>query len=231
MVAPLITPESFKMVAGSLDLSPSSESVRIPLSLQVQEGLYPVDVRVSPDGSAVAINAVERPGSSSPKGRLLVRRMDAVVAQSVPGSAGVLGFSFSPEGDWLAFIAPIAEESSVARIYKVPVDGKTPPLAVVDLDPNWNGANIVWLANGNLVLMTRSSPKQLVSIPSAGGMRPFLVALSTEVQGDVRDGHLAGWLPGGHCGHRPKYRRGFPTRGGCGAPQTFVFRASCLFAP
>ncbi|MEE8368477.1 MAG: protein kinase, partial [Thermoanaerobaculia bacterium] len=155
------------------------------LSLQMPEGLYPESVRVSPDGAAVAIRAVARPGSSKPKGRLVVRRMESEAAQTVPGSAGVLAFAFSPDGNWLAFVAPIAEESSVTRIFKVPTDGRTPPLAVVDMDPNWNSSNIVWLPDGNLVLMTRASPKQLVTIPMAGGVPPGLVALSANVDGDI----------------------------------------------
>jgi serine/threonine protein kinase len=178
------------------------------LSLQMDEGLYPVNVRVSPDGAAVAIAAVEKPGSSSPRGRLLIRRLDSTETQTVSGSEGVQAFSFSPDGEWLAFVAPIAEESSVARIFKVALSGRTPPIAVIDMDPNWSQDNIVWLPDGNLVLMTGGRPQQLVKIPSAGGMQSSQVALSTDVEGSFQvvaaltDGSVLGELATWQGGYR-----------------------------
>ena len=63
--------------------------------------------------------------------------------------------------------------------------GKTPPLAIIDWDPSWDGEGMVWLPSGELALLTGANPERLVRIPSVGGVDPTVVSLSADVEGDI----------------------------------------------
>ena len=55
-------------------------------------------------------------GTEEMRERIYTRRIDEYEFKSVPGTEGVQNFSFSPDGEWLAFIATVSDESSLRRL-------------------------------------------------------------------------------------------------------------------
>jgi len=163
------------------------------LSLTVPAGLYPLEPRISPDGRTVAYSAAERPGSRDAGLRLLLQDLGSSDTRTVPGSDNVQAFAFSPDGQWIAFVAPIAPQSSRARIFKAPVGGQAPPLALCDWDTAWD-QRIVWLPDGDLLVLTDARPQQLVRVPGGGGSPKVGTGLAADVPGRL---NLASVLPDG----------------------------------
>ncbi len=156
------------------------------LALPAPEGMYVTKTRISPDGQVVALRAVERPGQDG-DARLLLRRLDEDRFREIPSSDGVEMIAFSPDGAWIAFVAPIARESSRRRLYKVAVAADAPPIAVTDWDPAWHIGSfydIVWMPGGDILTMTMASPQAMVFLdPGSGAVRP-LVPLEAGAAGD-----------------------------------------------
>ena len=163
------------------------------LSLTVPAGLFPGVPSISPDGRTVAYSAAERPGSRDAGLRLLLQDLSSSDTRTVPGSEDVQAFAFSPDGQWIAFVAPIAPQSSRARIFKAPVGGQAPPLALCDWDPAWDD-RIVWLPDGDLLVLTDTRPQQLVRVPGGGGSPKIGTSVAADVPGRL---NLASVLPDG----------------------------------
>ncbi len=154
------------------------------LALSAPAGFSPVWVRISPDGRTVAYSAEERPGTRDPGMRLLLRDLGRDETRIVPGSEGVSSFTFSPDGRWIAFIAPISPQSTRFRTSKAPVDGRTPPLALSDADPAWR-EGVVWLADGDLLVVTTAPPQRLARISAGGGTPRPGAGIAADVGGSI----------------------------------------------
>ena len=135
---------------------------------------FPAELRVrnwqaSPDGRTVvfAANLKDPPDDAWNPVRLYLRSFDAFEATEVVGGEGSLFGTFSPDGRWLAIVAPIAPRASKSRLYKIPVDGSAPPLTLLDWSDDW-WAGILWLPDGDIVVRTAGG-KALVRIPADGG--------------------------------------------------------------
>ena len=174
------------------------ESGRAParLSVQVPEGFYPGEgVRISPDGGVIAYIAESRWGTEEAGAQLLVRNLEDGETRVVPSSDGGLMFDFSPDGKWLAFVAPIARQSSRLRLFKVPVSLDSPPLAVADWDAAWGRTHgILWHADGDLLAVTAAGPQKLIRISAESGTVGSSVEFSLGSQGTH---YLRDLLPGG----------------------------------
>jgi Tol biopolymer transport system component len=70
--------------------------------------------------------------------------------EPVRGTEGAQLFLASPDGRWLAFVAPVAERSTQQRLLKVPLDGSAPPVPVCNWDNSWGGS-AAWLDSGDLL--------------------------------------------------------------------------------
>jgi len=173
--------------SGMLGVSESAPELT-HLSLAVPDDLYADGIiRITPDGRAVAYRAVERPGSALPGARLLLSHLGSGETRMVPSSGGVSVFDFSPDGRMLAFLAPIARQSSRLRVYKAAVSGDAPPLAIADWQSAWGTgtSGLVWLPDGDLLILSSRPPQEIIRISSDSG--------------DVRSaGHLAEGVEGSY---------------------------------
>ncbi len=134
----------------------------------------PSDVRVgrarlSPDGRNLVLLGRPRAaeGDEQARPRLYVRPLDRFEATPIAGTEGTTGFLMSPDGRWLAFVAPLSRETTQRRFAKVLADGSAPPVTLTEWKDAWvPGA--VWLRAGDILIPTDQG-KAFLRVPSSGG--------------------------------------------------------------
>jgi Tol biopolymer transport system component len=90
---------------------------------------------------------------------LALRMMDQLDAKPVPDVSAAALPQFSPDGQWIVFLAP----GSPNRIQKVPITGGT---AITLCDYPGTGLGLAWGDDGNIVF---DGPKGLMRVSSSGG--------------------------------------------------------------
>jgi serine/threonine-protein kinase len=127
---------------------------------------------ISPDGEWIAYAAMDEAGEDSRRVvGLYTRRLDGYEETLVEGSEGAIGAAFSPDGRWLAFVAPLPFQPAQRRLMKVPVDGSAPPVTLADwpeeMGPEFPAAACVWLPSGDIAGVTLR-PWSIVRFPTDG---------------------------------------------------------------
>ncbi len=135
-------------------------------SIVFPEELESVDWLLSPNGDSL-VYAGRAKGDSGAEWALYLRSFDDYSSRRVEGSDGIYQYGFSPDGNWLAFRAPVAPRATKTRLFKVPVDGSAPPLVLLDWQDDWEDT-FLWLPDGDLIVSTLAG-ESLVRIPSGGG--------------------------------------------------------------
>ncbi len=143
----------------------------------------PVAVRISPDGSTIGYVAA----GEGDRLAIFTRRLDELTAQKVAGSDGASTISFSPDGEWIAFLAgskprkiPRAGGSAVA----IPAPSGTTMVGLEYLGPD---RFAVALIDGTMaVLSSDGTLRPFSKLDSAGGGR---IATMDQV---LRDGWVLG---------------------------------------
>jgi len=153
-------------IGGMLSTAPRPGTVQ---RFSIAAGVDSTFPMVSEDGSTVAYIAreVAVPGARRLTTRLYTRRLDQFGSRRVEDSEGVVAHTFSPDGNWLAFVAPFPPGSSTLRLAKVAVDGRAPPLALADW-PDEMSPGIAWLPDGTVIAVGQEPPS-LVRFPVEGG--------------------------------------------------------------
>jgi len=134
--------------------------------------VIPPDIHFQSVGHALGGRAVLFAGSTKtvkdaqPVSRLYVRRLDRDTSEPIRGTEGVLAFIMSADDRWILFVAAPAEQNANARIFKVPVDGSSPPVRVspqglLGSDPP------SWLQSGDLIL-SQEDGTQYARLPRDG---------------------------------------------------------------
>ena len=123
---------------------------------------------LSPDGRTMVIAGrprhPEKPEDDI--NQLYARRLGLSDWKLVPGSEnGVSSWTFSPDSRWLAMIVRVDPGSNDRRLWKVPLDGSTPPLALSNWADDWQEA-FLWLPDGNLIAITDAH--EIMCIPADG---------------------------------------------------------------
>jgi serine/threonine-protein kinase len=169
---------------GNAAQGPLMVSVEIPKALQFRSGA------IAPDGGSVVFVAADRSekmggGSGNPKSptRAYLRRLDSFALEPINGTEGARNVFFSPDGHWLGFLVPVSPESNKLRIMKVPVDGSTPPVAVVDWKDGW--LDVGWLPDGDLFICTSEVGKFVRTSAAGNGALKEVKALD-DLPGTVR---------------------------------------------
>jgi serine/threonine-protein kinase len=144
---------------------PPASGVETRLAITLPAGDRPVtgyqpSVAISPDGTTVVYRA-SRDGVT----QLFSRRLDALDAQAVPGTADATGPFFSPDGRWIGF-----DGDGVLK--RVPLDGG----AVVDIAAAPGSATATWLEDDTIVFATNTS-RVLQRVPVGGGEVTSLTTL------------------------------------------------------
>jgi len=132
---------------------------------------------MSPDGSTIVFSA-----SGADELRLYSRRLDSTDATPIAGSEGGVSPVFSPNGEWLAFVA-----RDSGRLKKVQVRGGT-PIDLVSAEP----LGLAWGEDDTLYFVQNFSAG-IRALPSGGSMR------SVTKTGTTKDDRAHLWpqvLPG-----------------------------------
>jgi len=131
------------------------------------------DIIISPDGMRIAYLS---------RGHLFTRKLDQTGAQELTVTPGLTSPFFSPDGQWIGFIAS-------GKLRKVSVEGGA-EVVLCDAASSYTGAD--WGEDGNIVASLRISGG-LSEVSSAGGTPVPL----TELQGQERTHRWPQILPGG----------------------------------
>jgi len=125
-------------------------------------------VAISPDGSSmIYVSWGEK------HQRLYVRKMNQLVAKPIPGTEGADTPFFSPDGQWVGFVAG-------DKLKKVALKGG-PPLTIAKDLRNVRGAS--WGSN-NIIIFSRTSRSGLYKVFAAGGTPQQVTTLHAE-QGEI----------------------------------------------
>jgi serine/threonine-protein kinase len=154
--------------------------VALPPSQQLAGGLGPA-VALSPDGTRFVYVGVGDRGT-----QLFLRAMDQLEARPIPGTEGAYLPFFSPDGQWLGFVAG-------NELKKVALTGG-PPLTITEITEAVFGAS--WGPN-DMIVFTLGAAAGLSQVSAAGGAPQ---AVTTP---DVEQGTVGHWwaevLPGGNA--------------------------------
>jgi serine/threonine-protein kinase len=141
----------------------SSRSARmsvVHLSLPVPPELRAEAVEMTPGGEAAVLMATPRGTGKgeAPRRRLYLRRMDHGTFEPLRGTDGVVSFLVSPDGRWLSFVSALSGQSSHFQLFKMPIDGSSPPIPLGKVDPKWE-PEAVWLRSGDFIFSTENETK------------------------------------------------------------------------
>jgi Tol biopolymer transport system component len=138
------------------------------LSVALPREIRAFGSRITPDGRTIVLSGqARRPdGTTDPVVRLYARPIDRFELKPIAGTENVQQITLSPDGQWIAFLAPISEETSQRRLSKVPLDGNLPPVALADWNDAWG--SFTWLEGGDL-LITMDASTRFFRLPSGGG--------------------------------------------------------------
>jgi serine/threonine-protein kinase len=138
-------------------------------------GYYGNAFTIARDGSRLAFVARGGgPNGLSGITRLMVRDRDDVVPRALPGTEGADGPFFSPDGEWIAYVAN-------GKLFKIAASGSGTPSQVADVGVNPILSGGVWLDDGRIIF---SSPSfALLAVPSSGG--PVTTVVPAPVNGGM----------------------------------------------
>jgi serine/threonine-protein kinase len=108
---------------------------------------------ISPDGARLLYYV--RPGEG--KDSLAMRALDQPNPSILPGTESAASATFSPDGQWIAFVAD-------GRLKKVSVNGGSPMVVCEAQGQPWG---VAWSADGNIVFASNTGGLRLA--PAAGG--------------------------------------------------------------
>jgi serine/threonine-protein kinase len=153
-------------------------SVVLPPADMLDGGSENLLLNVSRDGRTIAYGARNEGGQ-----QLFVRRIGEPEPAVVPGTIGGHAPFFSPDGQWIAFIAD-------TKLKKVSVNGG-PVFDICDVSADRAG---VWLDDGSIIVVTHAT-MPLMRVSSSGGV-PEAVTVIDSTRGE-RTHRWPDVLPGG----------------------------------
>jgi serine/threonine protein kinase/Tol biopolymer transport system component len=160
------------VLRGGSGVSPAHPETR--LSIVVPDDVQMANFELSPDGKTLVVRGRPKNSGSGtpPRVRLYVRRMGSFDMTSLAGTEGARSFTFSPDGRWIAFVAPPSPDTVKNRLAKVPLTGDVPPVTIGTWNDGWQlGA---WLPDGD-ILVTAAGGTRFLRLSSKGGPpgKPF----------------------------------------------------------
>jgi eukaryotic-like serine/threonine-protein kinase len=137
------------------------------LAIDLPEDFWYESFSVSPDGAAVVFTAFhQKPGEPLPKPMLYVRRFDNFEPKLLPGTERATGVMFSPDGRWVAFMAPDPQSELKWMLKKMPLDGSAAPITIGEGSESWEGG--AWLKAGDFLFLDPGGWK-VVLMGASGG--------------------------------------------------------------
>jgi len=159
------------MVAGAAGVAigwfakPTSPARQVHLSVAAPPNMDVLNARLVPTGTTVLLYV--RPSGTNERGMALFRHLDSFEPTIIPGSRGGLSPEFSPSGEWLSFLSPVAEGSADRRLVKYAIGKELPtvPIAVLPDSVAISGYNCVWLAENSILFADgRTNQYRVVSV-------------------------------------------------------------------
>jgi hypothetical protein len=135
---------------------------------------------LSPDGRYLVYNA--RAGDGS---HLYLRALDQLDARVLPGTDGAGVPTFSPDGQWVAFM-------SGDTLKKVSAFSNAPPITLGDVTNCCAGGNLTWLPDDRIVLGRMGGG--VIGVSASGGI-PVVLSEPDTARGEI-DLHSPQPLPG-----------------------------------
>jgi serine/threonine-protein kinase len=135
---------------------------------------------ISPDGRAIVYE-----GLMGRRTSLYVRSLDQLDARPIPGTENGVYPTFSPDGEWVAFLVG-------NTVKKASRTSGAPPVTLAEF-PGIIDHSIAWLPDNSIVLGRFGIG--LFRVPAEGGTPVELTTADTE-HGEI-DHHNPRWLPGG----------------------------------
>jgi serine/threonine-protein kinase len=169
LAAGLVLGAAAVWLVGGGGRAPADEilNLAIPLqpTLRLQDHPPP---QLTHDGKAAVFEAVDfDPEAENRDPRLYVRRLDGDVAVEIEGSRGVSAWALSPDGRWVVYATPVAEESTRRQLVRVPLDRSAPPQKIADW-PEEADDLLVW-PEADRILLFRAGDMATIPVSVSDG--------------------------------------------------------------
>jgi len=138
----------------------------IPIGSTLRVSRQPL---LAPDGRTAIFRAIDvAPRAPDHLPRLYIRRLEEGKIVELPGSKDVTAFALSPDGKWIALVAPTSDKNRRRQLLKVPLDLALPPVKIADW-PVWADPwTLLWPSEAK-ILALRSADRAVISFsPDAG---------------------------------------------------------------
>jgi serine/threonine-protein kinase len=160
---------AFKMLGGPPRGAPSTAVMRL-------SAVAPGDLQIgrmvlTPDGKNVLLFGRPRsaPGQPTPTFHTYIRRLDERDVRALPGTERVGTFQVTPDNTAMVFRAPAGGGDGANRLWRVPLDGSSPAVAIGDWNPTWDGMMV--LENGDVLAFAEKTTK-LMRVSANGVAAP-----------------------------------------------------------
>ncbi len=139
--------------------APPMPVIRYGLAMPPSQAPNPTGFAIpSPDGARIVYSGPSDEGVSIPQ--LWVKSRDKYAAVPLAGTADVDGFAFSPDGEWIAFIAG-------GQVKKISIGGGA-TVTLIDGDVAVDRA-VTWLDDGTILAVRQGFGRGFLHVPEAGG--------------------------------------------------------------
>lgn len=158
---------------GSVTREVTRLSIPLPSDLRVPLAL------ITSDGRSFVILGIDRNPEQGkpPHSQIYIRHLNDTRYEPLRGTERSWAFVLSPDGKWIEYVANASERSSEMRMFKVPVDGSAPPIAVSTVEESW--ARPVLLHSGDQ-LIPFANGKEYVRLPASGGPASSPISFGSE---------------------------------------------------
>ena len=163
VLASVLTAVVVGVAVWLLKPAPPKPVTRFAMALPPGERLATArpEIAISPDGTRLVYSAGPGVGAL----QLYLRAMDGLEAHAIPGTEGGSNPFFSPDGQWIGFIAN-------SKLKKVSLSGG-PPMNLADVAGGAGAFGASWSIQGNIAFAAQpSSPIQQVS-DAGGSLQPL----------------------------------------------------------
>jgi len=164
LVGALVVALAFRIFGGA---RAAHSTAVVRLSAVAPNDLQVGRIVLTPDGQNIIMFGRPRVplGRPAPPFRAYVRRFDQPDLHSLPGTEQIGTFQFSPDNTAILFRSPTGGGDAGNRLWRVPLDGASPAVAVGEWNSRWEGMMV--LENGEVLAFADQSTK-LVRVSSNG---------------------------------------------------------------
>jgi len=137
------------------------------VSVSIPPDIHFADMSIALHGRAIVlVGASKASKDARPVFRLYLRSLDRDTFEPIRGTEGAQGCVMSPDDRWVLFGVPAPDQATQLRVYKVPIDGSSPPALVPGMGLKW-GNPPAWLASGDII-MSQDQGTRYARVPRDG---------------------------------------------------------------